>query len=424
MKAEEGKEKKISKIKIGSFLIIMFLLVYVPSLMHWVYGREINTDVIKIGTLEESVNSEAFFIRDEDVLKSSSDGICIPEAEEGNKIPANFSVATVVGESSENLLTALKQKDIEIIKAQQEKNKNKKIFSSDIIKIEGEIDTKIREMVKVSRSNNIPESDEIRLQINSLIQKKAAINGDTGSADAHMNSLKQQKNALQAEIRAGTKVIRSKSPGIISYVVDGYEEILTRDFIKELTPGFLEGIKTQYSVNNINGKRLEAGKPFAKIIKDIEFYMAAAVTPDEAAIFKQGDTVSVRMNEINKTVKGKIEYISANKEGKRIIAVKVSEGMSETAALRKTNIDIISRYYEGYKVPLSSLRDADYSSMTASIVLVKASCAVIRPVKIVGRNDDFAVITNIEEKSKSNMGLYDVYVCRPGNIQEGQAIGQ
>ncbi len=424
MKAEAGKENKISKIKVGSFLIIMFLLVYVPSLIHWVYGREINTDVIKIGTLEESVNSEAFFIRDEEVLKSSFEGTCIPEAEEGDKVPASFGVATVVGESSENLLTALKEKDIEIIKAQQEKNKNQKIFSSDIIKIESEIDTKIREMVKLSGSNNIPESEEIRLQINSLIQKKASINGDTGSADAHMNSLKQEKDALQAQIRASTNVIRSKSPGVISYVVDGYEEILSRDFIKELTPGFLEGIKTQYSVNNINGKRLEAEKPFAKIIKDIEFHMVAALEPDEAAIFKQGDTVSVRMNEINRTVKGKIEYISGNKAGKHITAVKVSEGMSETAALRKTNIDIISRYYEGYKVPLSSLRDADYSSMSASIVLVRANCATIKPVKIVGRNDEFAIITDMEEKGKNNMGLYDVYVCKPGNIQEGQVIGQ
>jgi hypothetical protein len=128
------------------------------------------------------------------------------------------------------------------------------------------------------------------------------------------------------------------------------------------------------------------------------------------------------MNEINKTSTGTIDYISPSFSGKYIISIKLNKYISEVAGLRITNIDLVVKHYEGLKVPISSLKDVDLSQKKAKIIIVDANYAKIKDVSIIGYDSVFAIINNLKEKDKNGIGLYDVYVVKPGNIKEGQII--
>jgi len=105
---EENKKKINGKVKLGGLLIALFLLLYIPSFIFWIYGKNIHTDIIRMGELEDYVTTDAYIVRDETVINSPSDGISIRNVEEGEKVGVGDTIATVLNKSSEKLLEDLK----------------------------------------------------------------------------------------------------------------------------------------------------------------------------------------------------------------------------------------------------------------------------------------------------------------------------
>ena len=140
---EENKRKINGKVKLGGLLIALFLLLYIPSFIFWIYGKNIHTDIIRMGELEDYVTTDAYIVRDETVINSPSDGISIRNVEEGEKVGVGDTIATVLNKSSEKLLEDLKTLDLRIIEAKREKTKNDNFFSEDIKKLDQEIQEKL-----------------------------------------------------------------------------------------------------------------------------------------------------------------------------------------------------------------------------------------------------------------------------------------
>lgn len=420
-----GNRRKNAGLKMGGILIIVFLVIYIPSLLHWAYGNSVLTQLIRMGTIEDSINTEGYIIRDEEVLKSSVAGKCILEVNEGDKVPSNFRIATVLNGSAEGLIDRLRIKDNEIIKSQLEKSKNQELFSEDLVKIDNEIGQRVRQVIQESDQNNLLKVKQLRDEIDRLIKKKAEIFGGTSIADTYINSLKKEKEKLHEQINQNKTDIIVKSPGIISFNIDGYESLLTPSGISKITPKTLDGIKVHEVAQNPFSKNVEKDKPFSKIIKDIEAYIVVVLEPPVAEGFKVDDIIEeVKINPVGYTASGKVDFKSSLMEGKYIIALKVDRGISETAALRKVNIDIVKSSYKGLKVHLKSLKNVNFNEMTALICLVKDNEAKYKEVRINGYNEDFAIIDNIQQNDSKGISLYDTYVVEPENIQEGQVINQ
>jgi putative membrane fusion protein len=260
--------------------------------------------------------------------------------------------------------------------------------------------------------------------INGLIQKKAEIVGSKSTSDVFLNDLKKQKQSLQEQIDSNTREISAQSSGIVSYTVDGYEDVLNPNAIKTLTPKILDSIKNKEVPEKSKNNNVEASKPFMKIIKGIDCNVMVVLDSQKVKFIKEDDSVKIRINDINKTVNGTVAYKSNDIDGKRIISIRVDRGMSDMAGMRKINVDLIQNSYSGLKVPVKSLLETDLGNMKARIVLVKANYTSIRKVRIDGFNDQSAIIESFDETSENSVGLYDVYVVNPENIQEGQLISQ
>lgn len=416
-------ENKKKTIKIGGLLTLVFLIIYVPAFLYWVYGDSIDTGIIRNGTIEDAINTDGYLVRDEEVLKSPLAGRCITEVEEGDKVPSNFKVATILKESSQSLYEDLKQNDLKILSAQKKKDANMEVFSGDIEKIDNEIKLKMKLLIEENNRNSLVKAKDLKDEINELVQKKASIFGNSSISDAYIESLKKQKTTLQEKIKANTREIITKYPGIVSYEVDGHETELRPEAIKEITPTYINNLHVKTTQRYGNNFLVEAEKPFAKVIKDFEGFLIIVIDTQKARHYSIDDNIFIRINDINKVINGVVYYKSIEENGKMILAVKIDKAVSETAGLRKVDIDLIKTSIAGLKIPLSSLRDINLKTMTAKIVLVKGNAATLCDVKIVGKNDDSAIIENIGAgKYKSGVGLYNIYVQNPGNIQEGQMI--
>ncbi|HOM01388.1 MAG TPA: HlyD family efflux transporter periplasmic adaptor subunit [Acetivibrio sp.] len=419
---DENKRKSNGRIKWGGLLVALFLLLYIPSLVFWVYGKNIHTDIIRMGELEDYVTTDAYIIRNETVINSPSDGISIRNVEEGEKVGVGDTIATILNKSSEKLLEDLKTLDLRIIEAKREKTKNDNFFSDDIKKLDQEIQEKLVFVIKQSNKNSISEVKQIKNDIDELIKKKATISGDLSYTDANIKALENEKKILQESINANKRNIVSDSSGIISYVVDGYEEVLNPEKIPEITPEILDMIKVVENGNKSDDLSTQYNKPFVKVIGSIDYYIVFVMDKEEADDFKVDDYLNIRINDIGRVVDGTVAYKSNEFDGKFVIAVRTYKALSDTAALRVVNVDLIKSRYEGLIVPVKSLVNINTSTMEAEIALVKARRATFVPVKIIGKNNNFAVIDNVENYKDGGISLYSSYIINPQNIEEGQVI--
>lgn len=423
MKDTKAKKKR-QKIMFRNIFVILFLILYIPSLVSWIYGNNVNTEFIREGEIESSINTNAYIVRDEIVINSPAEGKCIREKSEGERVSVNSRIATIVDNTSLELLNDLRDLDLKIIEAKRKESEKSNIFSRDLTKIEKMIDDRLIDLVDCVNQNNFSQIKSIKDQVDELILKQATIIGGYGEGSSHIESLETERDVLQNKIMGNTVDIISKYTGTVSYVVDGYENMMTEDVIEKLTVKDLENIKISERQKNYNDLTVYTNEPVLKIIKGVDYYVLFTLDKKDAVNFETGDKVEVRINDIDKIVDGIISYISEEMDGQNVVSVNIDRSLKETASFRKINIDLIKERHSGFVVPLESLVNVNEKNMTAEIIIVRANRARFVPVVIKGRDEKFAVIENVEDETSLGWKVqrYVPYVLNPKNIEEGQMI--
>ncbi|HHV95366.1 MAG TPA: hypothetical protein GXX37_02655 [Clostridiaceae bacterium] len=419
-----SKNRKLKRRrKITSLIIIAFIIIYIPSLFNWFYGDSVATAIIYNGKIEDSINTDALIVRNEILIEAPFDGEYIPLYEEGEKVSANSVIATVLKESASGLLNEVNEINKKIIFAKQEKNKISGIFNSDIEKLDNEICNKINLLVDDINNNRMDGIVKLKKEIDDIIQKKAMIIGSDQNNDVYIQSLIEQKEDLEKQMSQSIEEKSIPFSGIVSYSVDGYEDILKPDAIKDITPEFFTRLMAdkEQDIDRLS-RKTSAGKPFAKVAIELEFYLVICKDAENLGFLDVGDVILIRINGTNKVVQGTVDYISEEQSGKKIVSFKIDKYANELSDLRKLNIDIIKSTYEGLMVPLKSLLNINKTNMTANIALVKANYASIREVRIEGYNSEYAIISSLNPEK--GVSLYDTYVTNPKNIEDGQVISQ
>lgn len=421
------KDKKSRrKILFRNIFLVLFLILYIPSLVSWIYGNDVSTEFIREGEIESSINTNAYIVRDEIVITSPAEGKCIREKSEGERVSVNSRIATIVDNASLELLKDLRNLDLKIIEAKRKESEKSNLFSGDLTKIEKMIDERLIDLVDCINKNNFFQISGIKEEVDELILKQATIIGGYGENSSHIQSLEAERHVLQSEIMNNTVDIISKYTGTVSYVVDGYENMMTKDVIEKLTAKDLESIKVNERPKNHEDLAVYSGAPVLKIIKGIDYHIVFALDKKEAVNFKTGDKVEIRINDIDKIVDGTVSYVSEETDGECVVSVNVDRSLKDTISLRKINIDLIKERHSGFIVPLESLININEKDMTAEIVIVRAYRARFVPVVIKGRDERFAVIENVEGETSTGWKVqrYVPYVLNPKNIEEGQMIEQ
>jgi len=422
--ANAGKKTVYRRITIGSLLAVIFMILYVPSLLNWLSGNHIAQDVIRIGTIEEYVTAEAVIIREEELLAPSSiDGRYIPEINEGEKTAAYTNVAVVTGEESDAKLKEIEELNARIVKARMEQAEKADFFSEDLAKLDDEIGHMVQELIFACNSRSFEEMGKQRKEIGKIVEKKAEIVAGN-STDEYISSLQKKKKALQKEIDQNTLQVRSSFSGIVSYKVDGFEKVLTPDRLTDLTMDELEKIRADHAAVPASSGSVKEGSSFAKIIKGVDIWLAADIPAEKARNLKEGSSIRIRINTRDFETAGVIAHIKETGTDKCIIVVKMNRGTDVLSDLRVVSADFITKTEEGLKVPLKCLRDITQDGSRGRIMLVRYNVAASRIVDILCSDNEYAIIRTPENEYKRTVNLYDIYIVNPDNIEEGDIINK
>ena len=379
--------KKIAKL-ISVLLLTTFLIFFVLN-----FGTLLKlpskTFIVKNGTLSFEETSTGYIIRDEVVLKGEEykNGI-VQIKSEGEKVSKGETVFRYYSNGEDKLLKQINQLDSEINEILS-KSENK-IKSSDISSIDKQIEKNLK---LIYNENEIEKIEEYNKQIEYYMTKKSQIAGEQSVAGTHLKELIEQRNVLKEKITSEATNIVSSAPGIVSYRVDGLENILTINDLSYLNKELLESY--ELNVGAIIPQSIEEGK----IVNNFFCYIACVINTENAMEAKEGDLVTLRLSN-TKEVNAQIEKI-IEEEKNRVVVFKITKQVENLLEYRKVSLDIIWWQYEGLKISNNAIIEKNDLSY---VQRKRTNYVDDILVKVLRQNDTFSIVTNYTTEELKELG--------------------
>lgn len=399
-KTKKVRKKNPKKIAIALIIGIAIILYCVYSIIRLI-KQPTDTFVIENGTLSEEESAIGYVIRDETVVQGNNykNGMIQIKAE-GEKVAKGASIYRYYSNNEETLVKKIQELDIKIQEAMENETD---LFSSDMKLLENQIDEKLKE---IGQTNNIKKIAEYKKDINTKITKKAKIAGALSPSGSYIRKLIEERSSYENSLNSGAEYINAPESGIVSYRVDGLENVLTPNSFSTLNKKFLEDLKLK------TGEIVATSEESGKIINNFECYIATSMNSEKAKEAKIGNSVKLRLSN-SEEVTAQIDYI-IEEDNSRLIVFKINKGVELLTSYRKITFDVIWWSYSGLKVPNSSLiveKSPEGSPKEGEnvyyIVRNRAGYTDKIIVKILKQNDAYSIIRSYETNElKSELG-YD-----------------
>lgn len=383
------KSKQINRNKQFVFIIILIaILVYIIYMVYNLIIKPTDTFVIENGKISSEETVQGYIIRDETVLKGENykNGLVQIKAE-GEKVAKGEAVFRYLTVGEEKLKSQIKELDVKIQEAWE---KEDNIFSSDIKIIEQQVENKLTDMYHV---NDMQKIKEYKKDLNSYITKKAKIAGELSPSGSYLKDLINQRSEYENQLNSGSEYLTSTRSGVVSYRVDGLEDILTPSNFGNLSKKMLEDLHLK------TGQIVSTSEESGKIIDNFSCYIACVLKSKnlEEKNANVGDSINIRLSN-RKEVKAKIEYISKESDTEDLVVFKLENYTEELINYRKISFDIIWWDVSGWKVPNSAIK---YETEDLAYVICKRAGYTDKVyVQILKSGDKYSIIKNYETSNE------------------------
>lgn len=383
-------KKKNNIIKFISIIILTIFLIYFISDSKNLLKLPSQTFILEDGTLSYEESTVGYIIREEYVLRGEEykNGM-VQIKSEGEKVAKGEAVFRYYSNGEEELTQKINELDKQINEALKN-NESTMLTTTDISNLDKQIEKKINELYK---QNDIEKISEYKKEIEKYMTKKSQIAGEQSIAGSYIKQLIDEKNEINERVSQNAVNIVSTESGVVSYRVDGFENILTIGDFSYLNSDLLNGF--EINVGAIIPQSNEEGK----VINNFYSYIACSIKTENAMEAKEGDIVKLRFSD-SKEVKAQI--VKINEEDKnRIIVFKINEDIEQLIEYRKISFDIIWWEYSGWKVSNSALIEKDDFTY---IQRKKANYIEEILVKVLRQNETYSIVTNYDNEELEKMG--------------------
>ena len=344
---EDKRKKKKSRKGFITFLICIFVF-YIILNIAISSGDRIETMIVRTGTEEESIKAKGYLFKEQTVINSPDSGYLYCEADEDERVKIGETVAYVYKKEIDSSASSeLKSLETEIKKLSAG-SQTSDFYSRDTAKIEQTISQELKNISLLGYQNRMEDIAEICEKVDALIESRRVITGETEAKDSalELENLKKRKAELEAKYNIERTAVHAPKAGVFTARVDGLEEILTNQALKELSPASIKELDKK-SVQAKVSSKVESGKPIGKIVNNFNWNIGVLVPFEFAEDMDEGDTVDIRFTDIDvKTIKGTITRISPEEGGKVVLVINTNKYVDMIYSSSRVNVEIIKNKYE------------------------------------------------------------------------------
>lgn len=350
-------EKQLNKVnitknkKIFIYIVLVLALIYIGYTIYLLIKQPTEVFTIEEGKLYLEETDIGYVIRDEQVIQGENykNGMEKLKAE-GEKVAKDEPAFRYYSKNEETLKNKIAELDIKI---QEVMKKEKDLFPLDMKLIENQIDEK---MVNLNKMTDVVQMAELKKEIDELVTKKANIAGENSPKGSYFNQLREERRKYESELNSGAEYVNASVSGIVSYKVDGLENVLkpTTECFSTLNRKYLENLDLK------TGKVVATSEECGKIIDNSYCYIATISNSEQAKSAQVGQkNIKVRLPN-NKEIPADIVYIVQEDEDNYLIVLKIDKQIEELINYRKISFDLIWWSDSGLKVPNQAIvKDGD-----------------------------------------------------------------
>lgn len=338
--------------------------------------------IVEEGDLYESFTSTAVVIRQEELVKSPTDGNLEVFVEPNERVRVKTPLFKVISDRKKQEEYI---KQINEVKSKLERIKNDQDQHGQSI-----LDKSIKNMtVKLQDAiakGDIDNANNIKSELERLKVEK---NKKHKIKEENIKTMQESLKNLTDKVQEVEYTVYAPMSGIVSFNIDGLEELLSPSNIQDITYNDIIEIcnKTKDTIKENTLKSVTCNMPVLKIIDNYCYYIAVPLDKK----LHQGQVYDLIFAGCDKPVKGKLEHIAGNSKYVGIFCV--NSDIKELLATRNLEVKILLGKFYGKIVPKDCLVNLEGKE---GVYIIQRNKRIFKPVKIIAKNDHYAAVEGLK----------------------------
>jgi len=396
------KSRRVRRITFAVTVVaafLFFVMFVVINTLNAISEPAMRLSVVERGYIEDSISLSGYIFRTQELIESSVGGVLETVVPAGERVSVGERVAVVyVGNVPAEVMNELRFLNDRIARLSG-MPVGTDLFVRDPVVLERQIAAATSAVIDAAYLRDGERLARARQQLDDLITQRNIAIGDVAQEVETVSQLEAQRSALETRHGIRRTDLVATRAGVFVPNVDGLEEYLRIDAISGLTPADMDELDRIPLVFN---HEIVPGRPAAKIVDNYRWYFVSVVdtvlletmqvrnflNPTEAN--RRASTVWLRFFDVADTrIEGTITFISADFDGRSVIAVAASGYVDSIYATSRVSVDLVRRSYSGLKVERAAIRVVDGRT---GVFVARNNQARFREVQQVHSDEDWTIV--------------------------------
>lgn len=400
--------KKTSPLmKILPIAVLTAVLVYFAVQLYNYLSDPVNTTLVVAGQAEDTIALNGWLLRDEEVLPAQN-GTLSRVRQEGERVGVGQVLARVY--ANDGALQTVSQIETLELQLQQLQFALTSYLNPDAaLKLDTSITGDILTLRQALTGGDYTAAEGDIAPLKAAVLKRDHSYASQEEIQTEIKSVEGQIKSLEASLSGTT--VTARASGTYSAVCDGYETVLTKAFLEEVTPGKLARLRPVDEQSNMG-----------KLIYGDTWYYVVTLPEEQASYLKSQGAVTLRFAKgFDQNIRMQVVAVSAPEDGQAAVTLSCRKYLAQTTLLRHQAADVILRTYEGLRVPSNALRVSEEG--VTGVYCVDGSTAAFRPVTVLYQGQGYALVQPAEGASDTQtLRVGDEVIATAGALSDGKVI--
>lgn len=410
-------KRKKQTVKTGSILSTICFLVFIIYVSGYVISV-LSAPTIPItnvtrGSIDTPRMINGVIVRDERVYRAEDSGTVHFTLSNHDRTRRGMVVATIQNEAEVNAIQeSIADLDYRIIRMQETRD-NFSIYSDDVRRINRDMRSILDSGMYMRLNGNMAN---LHATVDNLDRHMTLRNQMLlGEYRGSVMPLVQDRMSYQNRLNQNLSSITSNTSGIISYHVDGFEESLTMDRLRNLTR--LEiNLRIEPDLVPIN-RGVNAGDAVFRIVASNEWYIVSYIENDMIGHWQPNmfTSIYIQCEQTNSFQEQHVQIVEINRgDRESYVILRSTRGMLDHIDRRNIRFQVTSGVYEGLKIPNTAIVNRSLLRIPIDMVQEEETHVMVRrqegyavvpvPIVIKVRNTDEGYVYVLQDFSVINIG--------------------
>lgn len=399
-----------------SILISLILLGYLGYHFYIGFSSNIETEYATSYTENKTLSFDAYIVRSEVVLNSTTTGSIGNYFTDGTKVRVGSEVAAIHSTSFVSASDRLTELDKQL-KLLQDSSPDAGYSSSDTAVIDSRIKNYYYTIRENAEDGSYANLSRKRDELLTLLNKRMILTGKMSGYDGIIEKLENERTQLESEFGNVTETVTTPVSGYYYSSLDGYESIFDPDKLQGLT---LEAAKKMISSEPCVYPETAIGK----IATDFCWYILVPATSDDLRYLSQDSYYDVIFPFNDDTsVKMKLSSVISEFGSSEVVLIFETETIpSDFNFKRMQPAEVITETYRGFRVPVSAVRQLDGKQ---GVFILVGSVVDFRQIDVLFEFDGYYIVSapsSGDPDYSSKLKLYDQIITSGKNLYVGKLI--